>query len=439
MSPGRKELRKRRLILRQYSRYSNGFYLRYKRSCWTTFGRYAFHCQHQRHLGPSGQRWSHARMHGFAELLMDHDSEGLYKLSHLWSIVLSETPGKELLDLGRLNDEILEFFINRIKKEKTVPSLTLRLVTAFTPARRSPRFLSSWQLNPAFFWLWLREKDLSSECVRRDTWQTCRLRSCSSALAAIASANGKVHRSRYEEVFLPGWRQILLQAIELDGLGQLGTSSPLASFVFNRHTSKSLWALDVDRISETIELWMHELLAAGMTNEALRRYCEHERQIWSQGLLGENYDFEYFKSDEMMRGIRAICPPSESIWLSCHVWISWPLDETAGEFWATVEDVAPTDGDNVDNEEAIRVSMPGAWKEEKDHGCWAKVKHVRFFYYCQDQRCRRQARRVLRQIRYFELGRAECECCERAEWAIHQLLIRAYGNWRGLAWFNSYL
>lgn len=296
------------------------------------------------------------------------------------------------------------------------PSITSRSIYAFSCATYARGFM----LNPALFWIKLGQKYLNRDCIQWKTTQD--LREPSSALVCLAEIMRKVIRSRLRERYLPGWRRILSRVIELYGHNQLGRKSPLFEFV--QVETYREWPVAQEKLSQMASIWIHELISAGLTGSRFEQYLEFEKVYlplrWKKHRIGA-----FGRLDDPC--VRIISLTIEKSSKSCRVWVSWPPDEHAGEFWRMVENTMYSDVQEECKDSKLHI--PGAWQEEYNHNCWAQRNHISsvYFRYDRGRGSKRKARRILRHIGFFDLPEEEYKCCKLADHTVKALFDQSTG------------
>lgn len=207
-----------------------------------------------------------------------------------------------------------------------------------------PWFADDLNYTIEFFWLTIGQKQLDNVPyeVSEEVWWT-------------VVTNLAYVKYRHPAMLQP-WSSVLaqLRAASCGSIGKIDFSMLFQNFTLNGPLPPSS-----DKISNHLEHlwqdWIEELTIAGVDirkdgNQILRSFSRHKHFNYIQA--GPNRMIR-------VRVINAICTASME---DCKIWISWPLDEWAGDFWRWVE-----------NPEIL---MPGSWVDEADQDDW------RIYYYC---------------------------------------------------------
>ncbi|KAL9617488.1 MAG: hypothetical protein Q9160_007699 [Pyrenula sp. 1 TL-2023] len=271
-------------------------------------------------------------------------------------------------------------------------------------------------LNPA-----LSRKCLTglySRFGKKEVWREAGLARWSSALTSAADSLGRRCETNYSDKNLGNARYILSSIVAAEGrnqLKQLGRQSPLSIFLL--HTFRRNWFSVQERVSERANLWVAELKSAGLKNETIEQYCAYEKQH----LVSGTYRHWHSQLDDRLVGIRFIRLDTDKSAGAWRVWISWPLDEHAGEFWKGVENGMQRRPEHNDAED-LEPEVPGAWQDEEPerHSCWAQADHVRRIV-GQKANSSRKARRLLRQIGFYSVPEGKQNCCVEAQGSVETL------------------
>lgn len=269
-------------------------------------------------------------------------------------------------------------------------------------------------LNPALSRKCLTK--LYSRFGKKEVWREASLVRWSSALTSVADSMGKRSGLSFSEKYLANARYLLSSIIEAGVHKQLGHQSPLSIYLLP--TFRGEWASKQEQLNERTNSWVAELMNAGLRNETLEEYSAYEKRCLVSG------DYEHWRSqlDDRLIGIRFIGLETGNSAGAWRVWISWPPDEHAGEFWERIE-TDMQQRQQHENAEDLHPEVPGAWqdREPDSHSCWAQAGHVRRIAGQKKPRSGRKACRILRQIGSFDLPKEKYSCCTEAQATVKTL------------------
>ena len=194
--------------------------------------------------------------------------------------------------------------------------------------------------DPELFWLVLGQQNLDQSCLDGKSYQLNQ-----QVINCIARNLARSHYpERYNgQKYIAGWRDILRQAVKLNGhLSFLRNGrSPAITYLNCSHAFNAR----LEDLNKYLRSWVNELALAGAD---LVEYGRAEQDHLLCTSLAPCV-FIYYglrKNFFWVRVTNLTYGPKVEDW---QIWISWPFDEWAGEFWNWVE-----------NPELF---MPGAWVE----------------------------------------------------------------------------